>query len=111
MREYIPRRIPEEAYKRTISVCRDRRRIKEMTIDPASRKRGATLCAHKLAEDRITAYEKVISEFHAGERHVIEQNIINRVPLSHIETPLSLATMKRIKSEFIMKLAVELGEI
>jgi hypothetical protein len=111
MREYIPKRIPEEAYKRTISVCRDRGRIKELTEASASRKKGASCYAKKLAEERITAYEKVMAEFHEGERHVIEQNIINRIPLSYIETPLSIASMKRIKSEFVKKLAKELGEI
>lgn len=111
MREYIPKRIPEEAYKRTVSVCRDKGRIKELSESPASRKKGATCYAKKLAEERMAAYERIISQFHDGEKYIIEQNIIYKVPLTCISTPLSIASMKRLKSDFIKKLAKELGEI
>lgn len=113
MREYIPKRIPEEAYKRTVSILRDMERMKAISEDKASLRQGAALSVktRRLAMERVNAYDKVIQQYHEGERYVIEQNIIHRVPLAYIQSPLSLASMKRLKTDFLKRFAREMGEI
>jgi hypothetical protein len=113
MREYIPKRIPEEAYKRTVSICRDLERMKALSAGKASLKKGAGLNekTRLLAVERVEAYERVIQQLHEGERYIVEQNIIHRVPMTYIQSPYSLASMKRLKSDFIKRFAKELGEI
>ena len=43
-------------------------------------------------------------------RDMIRRNVFDGIPMQNIDTPMSIRTMKRIRSEFVRRVAENMGE-
>lgn len=130
-----PKYISEMAYRRNTQMCKDYREIikerKEVERDilyasssaidgmphatgvgnPTAEKAMALIERKAKLDEKIKAIEDALDMLRDDiERDVIRRNLFDKVPMDHINAPLSVSTMKRIRSEFVRRVAENMGE-
>lgn len=107
MRTEIPKYIPDEPYKRIVSIMRSYRNdceaIKQITDHDS--KRYAELSR------RITAVNCSLDKLEPEARNVIIQNMMDGIALEYCYTQKSMRTCQRWRKQFMLDLGYELGEI
>ena len=80
--------------------------------DPTARKAERLLAVKERNDQKIRAIEKAFYRMRDKcAQDVIRKNLFEGVRMAHIDLPVSIPTMKRYRSKYILYLAQELGEI
>ena len=110
-REYIPKYIRSEAWKRITSVIRDYNQLKleyeELQRDPANH---STVRAKELKR-KITAFRVVFEKADGETQELIQQRFWNKKTYRDILVPMSESTMKRYIRRFVLEVGQNLGEV
>lgn len=131
----VNRRIPNDIYRQCVAISksyytmlRRRREQEEMILhgsvfndgqpkahgigDPTAKKAERLIAAKERNDKKIKAIERAQERMSDNTaRKFIERNIFEGVQMQYIDLPMSIPTMKRIRSKFICFVAEELGEI
>ncbi len=134
MGEYYPKYLEKETYRRVLSVAKsyqdDLKKIKIIENDciMATSKPNNFGVRNNIISDptfnitqqiekhtallrkRTNAVENTLNKFPQEEQKIIKQNIFCGIPLIYCDTQKSERTGKRIRHNFLMLLALELGE-
>lgn len=82
------------------------------TGNPTARKAERLIAARQRNEQKIRAVEQAWARMADDTaREFIRQNVFEGVPMQYIDLPVSIPTMKRMRSKFVCMVAEELGEI
>lgn len=94
------------------SPARDGQPKSSQVGDPTGRKAERLIAAKERNDRKIRAIERAWCRM-ADEpaREFIKKNLFEGVRMQYIDLPMSIPTMKRIRSAFIRCLAEELGEV
>ncbi len=82
------------------------------TGNPTARKAERLIVVKERNDQKIRAIEKAL--YRMGDKcaqDVIRKNLFEGVRMAHIDLPVSIPTMKRYRSKYILYLAQELWEI
>lgn len=133
MRTYYPKYLDKEIYKRVLSVAKDyyemikaRKLIEydKMNSTPnhesGVHSEGISNPVQSIVEqiekhtrvldERIRAIDRIIALFPSHEQKFIIQNVMYGVPICHCDTRNCERTCQVIRHDFIVQLAIELGE-
>lgn len=133
MREYYHRYLPKEVYRRTLSVARsyydDLKAIKDIEDkyifpgqkgdyvharsghgDPTANAASQIIKHTQMLRKRTDAVKKILENFTVQEQAVIISNVMKKQPL-HQSEYFSERTAQKLRHDFLVNLAIELGEI
>lgn len=110
-REYMPKYIPNEVWKRITSVIRDYNRLKaEYDKLTADETRTISVRENELRR-KLAAFEKAFNSVDDERRELIKQRFWKRRIYRDIFVPISERTMQRYVREFVVEVGRNLGEI
>ena len=128
------KRLPDDIYRQCVAIAKSyyamlqRRKEQEEEIlhgsappdgqphgsgvgDPTGRKAERLIAARQRNEQKIRAVEQAWARMDDDTaREFIRQNVFEGVPMQYIDLPVSIPTMKRMRSKFVCMVAEELGE-
>lgn len=133
MREYVPQYLEKETYRRVLSVARsyyqDLNKIRQIENDiimatsrPEAGGRSSYISdtTYNQAQQiekytsvlraRTDAVEWALSKFNEHEQDAIKQNLFKGIPMIYCDVKYSERGMQRLRHDFLMMLAIELGE-
>ena len=94
------------------SACNDGQPKAQGTGDPTARKAERMIAAKERNEQKIKAVEQAWSRMEdQTARDFVKFNLFEGLQMQYIDLPMSIPTMKRLRSKFIRFLAEELGEV
>ena len=128
------KRLPDDIYRQCVAIAKSyyamlrRRKEQEEEVlhgsaqpdgqphgsgvgDPTARKAERLIAARQRNEQKIRAVEQAWAGMDDDTaREFIRQNVFEGVPMQYIDLPMSISTMKRMRSKFVCMVAEELGE-
>ncbi|HIX12760.1 MAG TPA: hypothetical protein H9985_03950 [Candidatus Anaerofilum faecale] len=128
------KRLPDDIYRQCVAIAKSyyamlrRRKEQEEEVlhgsappdgqphgsgvgDPTARKAERLIAARQRNEQKIRAVEQAWARMDDDTaREFIRQNVFEGVPMQYIDLPMSISTMKRMRSKFVCMVAEELGE-
>lgn len=129
------KRIPDDIYRQCVAIAKSyyamlqRRKEQEEEIlhgssppdsqphgsgvgNPTARKAERLIAAQQRNEQKIRAVEQAWARMRDQEaRDFVKANIFEGVQMQYIDLPMSIPTMKRLRSKFVCMVAEELGEV
>lgn len=94
------------------SACNDGQPKAQGTGDPTARKAERLIAAKELNDWKIRAVEQALRRMEdQTARDFVKFNLFEGLQMQYIDLPMSIPTMKRLRSKFIRFVAEELGEV
>ncbi len=111
-REYTPKYIRREVWKRITSVIKDYRQLKaEYTVLSDRTENNYTLTRENELKRKLSAFETAYNSADEETKEIVRQHFWERRIYRDIPLPVSESTMKRYVRKFVLDVGRNLGEI